>query len=294
VKKGAAGNSEEEFHFTLLFDYGEQPPDATVPTLNVTGGTWGARLDPFSNYKAGFEIRTYRLCRQIVLFHRFEGEPGLGPESVPVKALQLTYSEDAVATKLTDITVTGFKLFADDPVRWQTQSLPALTLGYSEAEINPEVKQLDSSSLENLPQGIGGAYQFMDFEGEGLPGIFTEQGSGWFYKPNNGNGKFGPLKQLVKKLTVTTLSDGAPQFVDVYGDGNNELVLNIGEIDGYFSYNRRQRKLRGKAAVVAAIQVLERRTRCPVGSGGRYRPFPSPQHGDRGVHPGARHKGIWR
>jgi hypothetical protein len=27
-------------------------------------GSWGNRLDPVSSYRAGFEVRTYRLCLQ--------------------------------------------------------------------------------------------------------------------------------------------------------------------------------------------------------------------------------------
>jgi hypothetical protein len=60
--------------FEIVFDYGEH--DALAPTPQpAPGATWPVRQDPFSTYRAGFELRTYRLCRRILVFHRF---PSLG------------------------------------------------------------------------------------------------------------------------------------------------------------------------------------------------------------------------
>ena len=33
----------------------------------------GRRNDPFSSYRAGFEVRTYRLCQRVLMFHHFPG-----------------------------------------------------------------------------------------------------------------------------------------------------------------------------------------------------------------------------
>jgi hypothetical protein len=36
--------------------------------------------------------------------------------------------------------------------------------------------------MENLPIGLDGThYRWVDLDGEGLPGILTEQGEAWFY-----------------------------------------------------------------------------------------------------------------
>ena len=45
----------------------------------TTGKPWACRHDPFSSYRAGFEVRTYRLCRRVLMFHHFPDEPGVGP-----------------------------------------------------------------------------------------------------------------------------------------------------------------------------------------------------------------------
>ena len=39
---------------------------------------WIPRPDPFSRYRAGFEIRSYRRCRRVLMFHHFPGVPGVG------------------------------------------------------------------------------------------------------------------------------------------------------------------------------------------------------------------------
>ena len=61
-----AGMQPEDCHFEIVFDYGEH--DAGNPSSVETGPWWGRR-DPFSNHRAGFEIRTYRLCRRVMMFH---------------------------------------------------------------------------------------------------------------------------------------------------------------------------------------------------------------------------------
>src|SRR5512132_3380985 len=62
--------------FEVVFDYGEH--DATAPTLDDVP-SWPCRQDPFSTYRAGFEIRTYRLCRRVLMFHRRMAELGATP-----------------------------------------------------------------------------------------------------------------------------------------------------------------------------------------------------------------------
>jgi hypothetical protein len=51
--------------------------------------TWSARTDPFSSYRAGFEIRSYRLCRWVLMFHDF---PELGDTPCLVRSTDFVYS----------------------------------------------------------------------------------------------------------------------------------------------------------------------------------------------------------
>lgn len=41
---------------------------------------WNCRLDPFSTYRPTFELRTYRLCRRVLMFHNFPQEQNIGAD----------------------------------------------------------------------------------------------------------------------------------------------------------------------------------------------------------------------
>ena len=93
-------------------------------------------------------------------------------------------------------------------VTYIKNSLPPLEFEYSQPIIHEEIKEIDQDSLHNLPYGVDGAhYQWVDLDGEGLSGILTDQAEAWFYKPNLGGGKFGPLEKLLTKPLVADLSE---------------------------------------------------------------------------------------
>jgi hypothetical protein len=56
-------NLPADWHFELALDYGDLDQDD--PPAPVPGG-WPCRADPFSSYRSGFEVRTYRLCRRLL------------------------------------------------------------------------------------------------------------------------------------------------------------------------------------------------------------------------------------
>lgn len=80
--------ANDSWMFTVAFDYGQYDPD--FPSLD-TQTEWLARQDPFSTYRAGFEIRTYRLCHRILMFHHFLE---LGIDDHLVSSTNLTYDEN--------------------------------------------------------------------------------------------------------------------------------------------------------------------------------------------------------
>ena len=57
--------------FELVLDYGEH--NTLNPKPHDTGD-WVARKDPFSSNRACFEMRTYRLCQRVLMFHTFPNE----------------------------------------------------------------------------------------------------------------------------------------------------------------------------------------------------------------------------
>jgi hypothetical protein len=75
--------------FEVVFDYGEHD-DAAPTTAEVR--SWSARKDPFSLFRSTFDVRTYRLCRRVLMFHHFPEELA-GTQDYLVRSTDLEYRE---------------------------------------------------------------------------------------------------------------------------------------------------------------------------------------------------------
>jgi hypothetical protein len=89
--EGSERPTPAAWHFELVFDYGDHAPDGPVATPDRA---WSVRPDPFSTYRAGFEVRTYRRCHRILAFHHFPNEARVGNDCL-VRALELAYADEA-------------------------------------------------------------------------------------------------------------------------------------------------------------------------------------------------------
>lgn len=67
--------ADGQWYFELVFDYGEHDQEVPLPQ---DGPGWRDRPDPFSSYRSGFEVRTYRLCRRALMFHHFPDQADVG------------------------------------------------------------------------------------------------------------------------------------------------------------------------------------------------------------------------
>ena len=231
-KDGEDLSQRSEWLFEVVFDYGEHAADA--PSVSDSG-EWLCRPDPFSSYRAGFEVRSYRLCRRVLMFHHFPVEPEVGADCL-VRSTDLEYREGAIASFLVSVTQRGYRRRADGS--YLRKSLPSLELEYSAARIDQEVRAVDRESLENLPSGLDGTrFQWVDLDGEGVPGILTDQAEGWFYKRNispvapggDGGGRsraaaFAPVELVAEKPSPGELRGGRQQLLDLAGDGQVDLV----------------------------------------------------------------------
>ncbi|MCG8410661.1 MAG: hypothetical protein MI739_05175, partial [Bacteroidales bacterium] len=97
--------NDNNWLFTLAFDYGEYPKDINYSQKLDTTKAWDLRTDPFSSYKAGFEIRTYRLCKRVLMFHKFDE---LGNTEKLVKATCFNYTNHTHLTLLNKVTHQSF------------------------------------------------------------------------------------------------------------------------------------------------------------------------------------------
>jgi hypothetical protein len=141
---------DDNWMFTVAFDYGEF--DASFPKI-TDNSKWQCRKDPFSSYRSGFDIRTYRLCRRILMFHHFHDQ--LARDDYLVSSTNLQYDETPAITYLTSATHVGYVL-GEDGSRYLTKSLPPVEFKYSQFPSDEElsrlkVREIDSTSLENLP-----------------------------------------------------------------------------------------------------------------------------------------------
>jgi RHS repeat-associated protein len=230
--------TQQSWLFEIAFDYGEGYLDLAAPdaqgqvfawaTLALTG-SWPVRQDPFSHYRATFEVRSYRLCRRILMFHHFAEE--LGAADCLVRSTEFDYQESPVASLLTGVTQSGYARRADG--RYLRKSLPRLGLEYTAAVLDDTVRDLSPESLQNLPRGVDGdAYQWLDLDSEGLPGVLTEQRDCWYYKRNLG-GVLGPVERVATRPAIAALRGGQQQFLDLAGNGHLDLVQFDGAKAGF-------------------------------------------------------------
>ncbi|MBK8644836.1 MAG: insecticidal toxin complex protein [Saprospiraceae bacterium] len=226
-KFGDAFPIEENYFFQTILDYGEY--DLIKPYQK--SGEWTFRPDAFSDYKAGFEIRTTRLCRRILQFHHFDELPG---GSALVKSLNITYDTSTEQDFTFLIALQSFGYIKKDDGTYSSKSLPATEFYYQKHDWNHEVKSIAMEDLVHAPVGLDeGQYQFTDLFNEGLSGILTEQGNEWFYKHNLGNGKFEEATLVVPKPSFNGLG-GNMQLSDLDGDGGKQLSVINGDVKGYF------------------------------------------------------------
>ena len=225
-----------EWMFEAVFDYGEghyseNPPDETgnvhsIAFLEPQCG-WATRKDSFSNYRAGFEVRTHRLCRRVLMYHHFEHE--LGAPSVLVRSTALHYREQSLGSFIERVVTSGHRHLGNG--QYLTRSLPPLDFSYTLSPLeNPsfdgyELRYASPESLENLPAAVGnGAYRFVDLDGEGIAGVLAEQDATWFYMPNRGEGRLGPIETVQLRPAHVDLPSGRQQLMDMSGDGVPDIV----------------------------------------------------------------------
>jgi len=245
-------DGSKDWFFEVVFDYGEHDKDNPLP--EEANNKWPVRNDPFSTYRAGFEIRTYRLCQRVLMFHHFPGEPGVEANCL-VRSTDFNYSyendpknaKNPIYSYLESASHTSYKRKAGSD--YLSKSLPPLEFKYTQPIIDEIIQEVDPESLENLPYGLDGSiYQWVDLDGEGLSGILTEQADGWFYKRNHSANHqvtdsdtqakytaahFGALERVATKPN-TTLAGGQAQFMDLAGDGQTDLVEMEGPVRGFY------------------------------------------------------------
>ncbi len=235
-----AADAQEAWAFEVIFDYGEyNVNDDCLARVNCNPyqptGKWLARLDPFSSYRSGFEIRTHRLCRNILLFHHLENELGRNP--CLVRATGLTYQETPAMSQLVRVITQGYRRNDDGSYEWQ--AMPPLDLAFtpfcptgSSFEVLEVTTGLDSRGY--LPQG---EQQFVDLYGQGLPGLLLSNGQTTLYWKPNGNGVYNYPEPPAQFPIERNLQGAEYALTSLESNGRLDLVVGTPQRGGFYRSN---------------------------------------------------------
>ncbi|WP_424985132.1 SpvB/TcaC N-terminal domain-containing protein [Microbulbifer sp. S227A] len=214
---------EDAFRFQTVFDYGEHD-DAPFSDLGlgqlayaadprpVENGAWATRPDRFSSYRSGFDIRTNRRCRRVMLFHLFDA-----PELV--RSVDLDYDDATGLSLLSGATTRGY---IRDGAGYTARAMPGLRFRYAGHAWQTGQRGLSPGDLAGLRAGLADdARLFVDLYGEGLPGMLTRDAAGWHYARNRGSGAF-EAQAVIDPLPA--LATRAGNLVDLGADGRQRLA----------------------------------------------------------------------
>jgi RHS repeat-associated protein len=235
-------NNIEQFAFEVVFDYGEYIlPKSTAPTL-AEKASWDFRPDPISSFKSGFEVRTNRLCKNVLVFHNFKDELG-DPSLIKSVALKYAPHEHYGEIKtfgpsiVESVTLTGFKRKINNAKDdYEIKSMPALQFGFS--KFSPPQK-LEFKKLEIGANGIPGYLEnsnFMpvDLLGEGISGFLCNDGNALMYLEPKGDGKYSSPTTPKLFPINRNIKVGSASLVDIEGNGELQLVIKNKTQLGYY------------------------------------------------------------
>ena len=242
VPENSRALADNNWLCSLVFDYGERntptdlPPPYTPDAIPANARSlWPVRSDIFSRWHYGFEVRTRRLCREFLLFHRtalMAGENDDTPELV--SRLRLTHETSPVVSWLTSAQVFAYETDGDNA----SVTLPPVEFGLSQPQPLPD-SNADWEYRADL-EGFSWQYwQMADLTGEGLPGILYQDSGGWWYRApqrdtSDGAGPDAVTWGAAQKLERIPSLTGW-QLMDLDNDGHIEQVVSLPGVTGSFT-----------------------------------------------------------
>ena len=223
-------NGDEQFLISVTFEYEELPDryQEDVP--------YRQRVYPFSDYRAGFEIRTRKRCKRIKVEAHPE-EDGLRHTHL-VRTYEFTYLDERVARgelPLETLPHNGVSLLSQIEVvgHDDTDRLPPLEFAYTRFE--PQGRKFFALQGMNLPAPSLGDrnLELVDLFGNGLPDLL-ETGSTMRYWRNLGGGLFDLPREMREAPAGLTLADPGVQMIDANGNGRADLLVTTEAMSGYF------------------------------------------------------------
>jgi RHS repeat-associated protein len=229
-------NQQEQWAFELIFNYGEYdlPADGQQgfsPYQPVR--SWPARKDCFSVFRPGYEIRTCRLCRGIMLFHKF---PELGTVPMLVRALIIRHDETPFFSFLVSAVNAGYRANTDGSF-WVSLS-PVSSFGYTPFDPSPApaFAKFVIEQEGELPGELNkSGFMPVDLYGEGLPGFMMSNQDGILYWQPRGSGRYDFAETPFSFPSDRNLALPGTWLGDIDGNGQLELVVNDNGRCGYYT-----------------------------------------------------------
>ncbi len=229
-----------------VFDYGEHDTDTPLP--QEPGKPRPVRNDPFSIYRVGLEVRTYRLCQRMMMFHHFEGEEGVGQDCLVRSPI--------LPTRTSKIPPTLETLSTPSCVPSCRPAMSATTAAISRVAC----RRSSSNTLSRLCRTrcrmwIPPVWRICRSEWTVPPisgPICTARASpvsspnkrgAWFYQRNVSSishrpVEFAPLERGAVKPNLALA--GWAQFIDLAGDGQPDVVMLDGSMPGLYEHDEEE------------------------------------------------------
>ena len=261
-EKLSGGFQVGDFMFHTIFDYGEHD----IKNEDLSGqdaqhiyvsdeifhpqNTWPSRQDPFSSYRSGFEIRTYRRCERVLMFHNF---PKFS-QPILVRSTDLSFSKNPYnnISFLQKVTQRGYRRLTDGQLhrseeaylgelgiisdQYGIKSFPPVEFTYSSFEPDKQRFKPMSAQEGDMPARAltDPNYSLVDLFGTGLPDVVFTSPAGFFYWKNKGNGQFDSKRTMKEVPNGIRLSDPGVGFGDMAGNGQADLLVHAGNQWGFF------------------------------------------------------------
>lgn len=232
------------FGFEIIFDYGQYDISGLAlgnknPYLPVK--EWDCRPDPFSSFRSGFEIRTCRLCQNILIFHHFEKELGA---ALLVNSLSFEYNNTgSYGSALPGISILnkviqkGYsRVGKEAKAVYQEQYIPELEFGFSEFN-PPRIPEFKTLTVEGqaIPGKLNaGVYQSVDLYTEGIPGILYHDDVSLLYFEPLGDGRYAAPQSPALFPINRDLYGGSTSLSDLDGNGELSLVVRNRQQAGFY------------------------------------------------------------
>lgn len=226
-----------QWHFELIFDYGERARSMTQAPSYLEQTPWLERSDPYFSYAYGFELGSRRLCQQVLMFHYFPEETELGSEPVLTRRVLFEYA--STRTQVNQLQCVHHQACEASGAisHW-----PPLELTYSDFELT--VAPADWRPFDALQGPVNSqGYQLVDLYRDGLPGVLYRNDKSWYYREplraepaqTPDHVVYGALQTLERIPIADQTRPLQQSLADLDGDGQLDWIIAQPGMSGFFT-----------------------------------------------------------